>query len=84
MALVGHSFINAAVYIGDARSRDLPLLFGLGSENHDWYNIFNMLGLLPLDGAFALLARLIGIAITASAALAAIYFAWVRGAKNRR
>lgn len=79
MALVGHSFINAAVYIGDARSRELPLLFGLGSESHDWYNIFNMLGLLPLDGAFALLARLLGVAITGAAALAGIYFAWVRG-----
>jgi hypothetical protein len=83
MALVGHSFINAAVYIGDAQTRELPLLFGMGSENHDWYNILTRVGLLPFDDAFALLARLLGCVITVAAALAGIYFAWVRGAKVR-
>ena len=82
MTVVGHSFINAAVYIGDARSRELPLLFGLGSENHDWYNLLNMLGVLPLDGVLALIARLIGIVITVGTAVAGIYFAWVRGIRK--
>ncbi len=82
MVIVGHSFVNAAVYIGDARARDLPLLFGMSSDHHDWYNILNMLGLLPLDGGLALFARLAGSLIVVGAALTGIYFAWVRGAKT--
>lgn len=78
LVVVGHSFINSAVYIGDARSRELPLLFGMGADHHDWYNILNMLGMLPLDGALALLARLAGVAIVVGAALTGMYFAWVR------
>lgn len=80
--LVGHSFINAAVYIGDARTRELPLLFGLSSDHHDWYNILNMLGLLPFDDVLAFAARLAGGALLITTAGAGIYFAWVRGAQR--
>jgi hypothetical protein len=82
LVVVGHSFVNAAVYIGDARSRELPLLFGMSADHHDWYNILNMLGLLPLDGALALLSRLAGVAVVVGAALAGIYFAWVGGVRR--
>ena len=75
--ITGHSFINAAVYIADARSRSLPLLFGMSSDHHDWYNILNMLGLLQFDAALALLARVVGILIVFAAAGAGIYFAWL-------
>lgn len=80
--ITGHSFINAAVYIGDARARSLPLLFGMSSDHHDWYNILNMLGLLPFDTALALLARVVGILIIFAAAGAGIYFAWMAGIRR--
>jgi hypothetical protein len=51
--IVGHSFIDMSVYIGDARSRDLPLLFGMDSSHHDWWNILRRLGLLKYDHLIA-------------------------------
>ena len=35
-AMLGHSLINASVYIEDARERQLPLIFGMGPDHHDW------------------------------------------------
>lgn len=75
-AITGHSFINLAVYIGDARSKQLPLLFGMGSEHHDWANILGMLNLLQFDTALAALSTLIGIAIVLSAVIVGITTAW--------
>jgi hypothetical protein len=78
MAVAGHSLLNAAVYIGDAQTRDLPLLFGLSSDHHDWWNILSMTGLLPYDGAFAALTRIAGAAVVIAAAALGIYYAWVQ------
>jgi hypothetical protein len=74
----GHSFINAAVYIADARARSLPLLFGLSSDHHDWYNILSMTGLLEFDSFFAWTARIFGILLIFSAAGLGIWGTWVR------
>jgi hypothetical protein len=75
-AIVGHSFINLAVYIGDARTKQLPLLFGMGSEHHDWANILGMLNLLPFDTMLATLSTLLGIVIVVSAVVVGITTAW--------
>jgi len=77
-ALAGHSLLNAAVYIGDAQARSLPLLFGMSSSHHDWWNIFSMTGLLDYDWLFALLTRILGVGIIVSCALAGAYLAWMR------
>lgn len=77
-AVAGHSLINAAVYIGDAQARSLPLLFGMSADHHDWWNILMRLGLLPYDGLFASAARVVGISIVITAAAAGAYYAWVR------
>ncbi|MDX2137907.1 MAG: hypothetical protein SF123_07405 [Chloroflexota bacterium] len=78
LMIVGHSFINASFYIADASAREMPLLFGLSSDHHDWWNILSMLGLLELDWAFAGIARTLGAFIVVGVALAGAYLTWVR------
>ncbi|MCA9910948.1 MAG: hypothetical protein KC519_19975 [Anaerolineae bacterium] len=77
-ALAGHSLLNAAVYIGDAQARSLPLLFGMNSSHHDWWNILSLTNLLDYDWLFALLTRILGVGIIVACALAGSYMAWVR------
>jgi hypothetical protein len=81
LVIVGHSFINASFYIADASAREMPLLFGLSSDHHDWWNILSMLGLLEFDWAFAGLARAVGAFIVAGCALAGAYQAWTSSTK---
>jgi hypothetical protein len=52
LAWVGASLANVALYIGDARAQDLPLL---GGENviHDWWYLFTEWDLLPRDSVIA-------------------------------
>jgi hypothetical protein len=40
------NFLDVAVYMADAQVLLLPLLGGLGSEAHDWRNLFTMWGVL--------------------------------------
>jgi hypothetical protein len=48
---VGYNLLDTAIYIADARARQLPLLFGENSI-HDWHYILSALNLLSLDGFF--------------------------------
>ena len=61
---LGTSLFNLAAYIGDARSRVLPLVSPFGGEEiiHDWHYLLGTLGLLPLDGALAFLVRVLAFA----------------------
>lgn len=48
------SLLNVAVYLGDARALQLPLIGGLDPEtHHDWREILTRWGLLSLDTTFA-------------------------------
>jgi hypothetical protein len=76
-AVAGHSLVNLAQYIGDARARQLPLLFGQSAEHHDWYNLLNMLGLLNADKTLAVLATLVGIVTVVSVVVVGILSAWL-------
>jgi hypothetical protein len=58
--IAGHSCINVAVYMRDAQERNLPLLFALGPENHDWWNILSRLGLLRYDNLLADMTSTLG------------------------
>ena len=40
------NFLDVAVYMADAQVLLLPLIGGLGSEAHDWRNLFTMWGVL--------------------------------------
>jgi hypothetical protein len=40
------NFMDVAVYMADAQVLLLPLIGGLGSEAHDWRNLFTMWGVL--------------------------------------
>jgi hypothetical protein len=76
-AIAGHSFINLAVYIGDARARQLKLLFGMDASHHDWYNLLNMLKLLPYDHTFAVIAGGLGILLILASVTAGLLTAWM-------
>lgn len=77
MGLVGgHSFINLAQYIGDARAKQLPLLFGLGAEHHDWSNLLGMLGLLEWDTVLATLSTLLGAVCVLACIALGVLTAW--------
>ncbi len=76
-AIAGHSFINLARYIGDARARQLPLLFGMGTESHDWYNLLSRFNLLNADTFLAALSTLTGIIAVIAVCVAGITLAWM-------
>lgn len=76
MAIVGHSFINMSPYIADARARKLPLLFGMDSSHHDWWNLLSRYDLLEYDKTLGTLAAGLGALIVVSMALLGITAAW--------
>lgn len=58
------SLLNVALYIGDARAQELPLL---GGENtvHDWWFLLTEWDLLPRDRELARSVRFVAAALTA-------------------
>lgn len=75
---VAFALTDAAVYIGDARSRQLPLLGG-DPAGHDWTFLLVQIGLLEQDRAIARTVRGIGLMVYWAAVGGALYFAWRRG-----
>ena len=43
---LGQNFVDVSVYAADAQARAMPLIGGLGAENHDRWNMLIMLGWL--------------------------------------
>ncbi len=75
--LVGLSCMNLAPYIGDARARDLPLLFGMSKDHHDWWNLLGRYGLLEYDHTFAAIATGAGLVIGGAAVLLGLLTTWL-------
>lgn len=76
-ALTGHSLINLSRYIDDASARELPLLFGMSKDHHDWWNLLGHYGLLDYDHTLAMMVKLAGIGIILLAVGLGIFTAWV-------
>jgi len=74
--LTGFSALNLSVYIRDARERDLPLLFGLGEDSHDWYNLLRWLGLLRYDDFFGDVALMSGVGLVLGVLYALLWWVW--------
>lgn len=72
--LVGFSFVDASVYVGDASARLLPLIT-MDSSTHDWWNLLRILGLLEYDGFLAGLFYLQGCLFFALACYLGVFFA---------
>ncbi len=70
---------DAAVYIGDARTRQLPLLGG-DPAGHDWTFLLVQVGLLERDRTIARAVRGVGLLVYACAVAGALYAAWRRTA----
>lgn len=75
--ITGHSFINLSVYIRDARSRDLELLFGLDENSHDWWNLLRWTGLLEYDHVIADISVITGVLTVLTAILVGFLTAWL-------
>lgn len=75
-AVIGHSFIDLSVYIGDAAERKLPLLFGNNKDHHDWWNILKHYNALEHDDTIAIITVIIGTLIALSASTTGILLAW--------
>ncbi len=76
LAITGHSFINLARYIDDARTRKMPLLFNMDSSHHDWWQILDRVNLLPYDHLFAGSAVLAGVLLILGAVAMGVMVAW--------
>jgi len=62
-AWLSMSLSNLAVYIGDARAEELPLVsLGGGDPIHDWNYLLGSLHLLPRDTAIAGLVHFVALA----------------------
>jgi hypothetical protein len=86
LMVMGHSFINMSVYIRDARTRELELLFGLDKSRHDWWNLLDRAGLLPYDHWLAGAAVVLGALIVCAVILLGLLTTWLlpRTALGRR
>ncbi len=71
---VAYNLLDTAIYIGDARARVLPLLFGENSI-HDWHYILSALNVLPADTFLATVVWLFGAALMAMSVLGCVWFA---------
>ena len=60
---LSYSLYELSAYVGDARSKDLPLVGFAASEDleHDWAYILGALHMLPADHFFAFLLRVGGL-----------------------
>jgi len=70
---LGHNMINVSVYMGDAPYRRLPLLGG-DKSGHDWYQIFNRVGMMDSAEAISSVVLVVGIISCCSAIGTAVYF----------
>jgi hypothetical protein len=43
---LGQNLVDVSVYAADAQARAMPLIGGLGAENHDWWNLLILQGWL--------------------------------------
>ena len=73
--LVAFSLADVALYVGDARERELPLITG-DADTHDWWNLLLILDLFRRDDLLASLFR-----VQAFAALAAGLIVTLRHAR---
>ncbi len=53
LCLVGYSWLDVAGYAADGGARQLPLIGGLGTEAHDWYNLLHQMDALEHDITFS-------------------------------
>jgi hypothetical protein len=80
LAWLSMSLANLAIYIGDARAQELPLVGLSGDPMHDWHYLLGRFGMLGDDVALARLTSFLA-AITLIAAVA--LGAWLCVAMHR-
>ena len=68
------AMFELALYIGDARSMDLPLVsLSAGDPEHDWNYLLGAMHMLPADHALAFVIRLLATAIGIGSLMLALW-----------
>ncbi len=67
---LGFNLIGISIYLGDARTRDLPLL---GAGEHDWYYLLGVLNLLESDQHISAAVMSIGWMVVIAALLMLVF-----------
>jgi len=75
--MTGHSLINLSIYVADARARALPLLFGMGKDSHDWWNLLGHFHALQYDTLIAALMQGTAVLLIVFSAALGIITAWL-------
>lgn len=61
LCLAGYSLFDVAAYAADGGAQQLPLIGGLGTEAHDWYNLLRRINALEHDITFAIVFTALGL-----------------------
>ena len=80
------NLVEVAVYMADARARDLTLINGLTgqeSDGHDWYNLLSQWGTLNRDLVYAGRMRFIAGLTCFASVFGGLWTAWQAGRANR-
>ncbi len=75
--MTGHSLINLSIYVADARARALPLLFGMGKDRHDWWNLLGHFHALQYDTLVAAFMQGLGAALIVLSVALGLITAWL-------
>lgn len=72
---LSYAMFELSAYVGDARSRDLPLVGFAAQEDleHDWHYILDTLRMLPADHVFAFLLQVLAFAAGAASLAFAVW-----------
>lgn len=73
------NMLGVAIYMNDARARELTLINGLTgqeSDGHDWYNLFSIWGVLNRDTIIAGRMRALAKFVCVGSVLGGFWLAW--------
>lgn len=76
------NLVGVAVYVADARARDLTLISGLTgkeSDGHDWYNLLSQWGVLNRDLVYAGRMRVVAGLTCIGSIVYGLWIAWQSG-----
>lgn len=77
-AWLATNLYNVAVYLGDARTMELPLVsLGGGEAIHDWHYLLSHMGVLEWDTGIATLLRVIAFLVLWSSIAAGVWICWL-------
>ena len=74
LCLIGYSWFDVASYAADGGAQQLPLIGGLGTEAHDWYNLLRRINALEHDITVAITFTALGLLCYGAALIYPLFF----------